>query len=115
MATSERQRLGRPARTALEISAGRDGSELLLRLSGELDLRSAAALQETIRGAEESTADQIVIDLTHLEFMDLTGLSVLLAAYHRRRQDGQHLDFLPSRHDAVKQLVAVTGVSEIFD
>jgi len=68
-----------------------------------------------IRVAEESTARVIVIDLADLEFLDSAGLTVLLRVHTRTRQDGQRLRFVPSEHDGVTQLVAVTGTSEIFD
>jgi anti-anti-sigma factor len=98
-----------------EIETTRAGPALLLRLSGELDMASVEKLEEAISVAEESTAREIVIDLGELEFMDSCGLRVLLRAYTRTRQDGQRLKFVPSSHDAVTQLIAVTGTSEMFD
>jgi anti-sigma B factor antagonist len=98
-----------------EIDTVRAGPALWLRLSGELDLASVERLEEAISVAEEGTARVIVIDLADLEFMDSAGLTVLLQAHSRTRQDGQRLRFVPSEHDGVTQLVAVTGTSEIFD
>jgi len=104
-----------PAGGAFEIDTVRAGPALWLRLSGELDLASVEKLEVAIRVAEESTARVIVIDLADLEFLDSAGLTVLLRAHTRTRQDGQRLRFVPSEHDGVTQLVAVTGTSEIFD
>src|SRR5215204_7082547 len=94
-----------------EIDTVRAGPALWLRLSGELDLASVEKLEEAIRVAEESTARVIVIDLADLEFLDSAGLTVLLRAHTRTRRDGQRLRFVPSEHDGVTQLVAVTGTS----
>jgi anti-sigma B factor antagonist len=98
-----------------EIDTVRAGPALWLRLSGELDLASVEKLEEAISVAEESTAREIVIDLAELEFMDSAGLAALLRAHTRTRQDGQRLRFLPSNHDGVTQLIAVTGTRKIFD
>ena len=104
-----------PAGAGFEIDTVRAGPALWLRLSGELDLASVEKLEEAISVAEESTARVIVIDLAELEFMDSAGLTALLRVHSRTRQDGQRLKFMPSEHDGVTQLVAVTGTSQIFD
>jgi anti-anti-sigma regulatory factor len=47
--------------------------------------------------------------------MDSRGLNVLLRAHTRSRRDGDRIRFLPSKYDAVRQVVAVTGASRMFD
>jgi len=117
MAPSEKDSSGHLelARGVFEIDTVRAGPALWLRLSGELDLASVEELEEAICVAEESTAREIVIDLADLEFMDSAGLRVLLRAHTRTRQDGQRLRFVPSNHDGVTQLIAVTDTRKIFD
>jgi anti-anti-sigma factor len=98
-----------------EVESVQVGEHLCVLVSGDLDLGSANELAEAIRVAEKATARAIVIDLANLRFMDSTGLNVLLNAHTRSRQDGDRIRFLPSKYDAVRQLVAVTGASRIFD
>ena len=99
-----------------EVLSVQLGDHLCVLVSGELgDLGSADKLEEAIRVAEKATRRTIVIDLTNLRFIDSTGLNVLLKAHARSRQDGDRIRFLPSKYDAVRQLVAVTGASRIFD
>jgi anti-sigma B factor antagonist len=98
-----------------EVQPVRVGDDLCVLVSGKLDLGSADKLDEAIRVAEKATGRAIVIDLTNLRFMDSMGLNVLLEAQARSRQDGDRIRFLPSKYDAVRQLVAVTGASRIFD
>jgi anti-anti-sigma factor len=98
-----------------EIQSVQAADALCVLVSGELDLDSADKLDEVIRVAEKATTRAIVIDLTKLRFMDSRGLSVLLKAHARSRQDGDRTRFLPSKYDAVRQLVAVTGSSRMFD
>src|SRR3954462_7260182 len=93
----------------LEMETIRGGDDLCLRLSGELDLAFVGRVDEAIRVAEKGTGRAIVVDLTDLQFMDSAGLNMLLKAHARTRQDGQTLRFLPSSHDVVTRLVAVTG------
>jgi anti-sigma B factor antagonist len=99
----------------LEIDTVQGGDDLCLRLSGELDLAFVDRVEEAIRVAEKSTARAIVIDLSELEFLDSAGLAMLLRAHSRSREDGQTLSFVPSTHDGVIQLIALTGTSKIFN
>ena len=116
MAPRKNHQFGQTAvpRRLFEIETVQKGDAFWLRLSGELDLASVEELEEAIRLAEDEPARAIVVDLADLQFMDSTGLQVLLEAYARSRENGQRLKFLPSRHESVRQLVAVTGTSEIF-
>jgi anti-sigma B factor antagonist len=98
-----------------EIQSVQVGEHHCVLVSGELDLASADKLEEAIRVAEKATEGAIVVDLSKLRFMDSIGLSVLLKAHTRSRHDGNRMRFLPSKYDAVRQLVAVTGSSRMFD
>ena len=98
-----------------EVQSVQVGDHLCVLVSGELDLGSADELEDAIRVAERSKAPAVVVDLTNLRFMDSRGLNVLLKAHTRSQQDGDRIRFLPSKYDAVRQLVAVTGASRIFD
>jgi anti-anti-sigma factor len=98
-----------------EVRSVQVGDDLCVLVSGKLDLGSAEELEEAIRVAEKTTARGIVIDLTNLRLMDSKGLNVLLEAHDRSRQDGDRIRFLPSKYDAVRQLVAVTGAGRMFD
>src|SRR5829696_8649953 len=98
-----------------EVQSVQVGDDLRILVSGELDLDSADELDEAIRVAEKATEGAIVVDLTNLRFMDCIGLSMLLKAHARSRHDGSRTRLLPSKYDAVRQLVAVTGSSRIFN
>jgi anti-sigma B factor antagonist len=117
MGTSENHETGHSALPdgMFEVESVQVGDDLCVLVSGELDLASADKLEEAIRVGEKSKAGAIVVDLTNLRFMDSTGISVLMKAHTRSRQDGDRVRFLPSKYDAVRQLVAVTGASRIFD
>jgi anti-sigma B factor antagonist len=62
--------------------------ELVLRLGGELDSDSSHTLEQRLRNLPE--ADVVVIDMRGLEFIDSSGLRVLVDA-KRRGADGVRL------------------------
>src|SRR5215211_7610380 len=102
---------GKPA----DIKTRREGDSVTVAVAGELDLSTADKLDAAIRDAEETEIGRIVVDLSDLTFLDSTGLQVLLQAGVRHRRDGNRLIFVPSKHDAVARLIALTCTSEIFE
>ncbi len=86
-----------------------DGDRLVISLRGELDLASAPALASELYDAASDGFDQLVVDLSGLDFMDSTGLSVLLEA--QRAADTDHHGFSLRRGPAqVQRVFEVTGL-----
>jgi anti-sigma B factor antagonist len=96
---------------AIKTSRAKDAT--IIAVSGELDLASAAQLDEAIRSAEGAPG-WIVVDLEDLSFMDSAILTVLLMARLRARGNGHRLRFVRSRHDQVARLLSVTGTTKTF-
>jgi anti-sigma B factor antagonist len=100
---------------AAEIQSHRNGDSVTIIVSGEIDLSTAGTLDAAIRNAEKTVIGQIVVDMSDLSFLDSTGLSVLLRASVRNREDGNRLSFVSSKHEVVTKLLTLTGAGEMFD
>jgi anti-sigma B factor antagonist len=83
----------------------------VLALDGELDLASSPALEEALARAFSSDASTLIIDLRQLEFMDSTGLSILVRA-HQRAQDSNRRVWLVRGPTQVQRLLTLTGVAD---
>ena len=84
---------------------------MVLQLAGELDLASAPILQRELDQDAIGDAPAIVFDLDELEFIDSTGLRVILGAHQRARERGQA--FAITRGSAqVQRLLSITRVGE---
>jgi anti-sigma B factor antagonist len=71
----------------IEVTAV-DGEALTtLRLTGELDIASAPQVEAALRRAE-AQGKSILLDLSALEFIDSSGLRVVIAADRRARDLG---------------------------
>ena len=68
-----------------------DGPIATVRLTGELDISGAEEIERTIEEVERSATGNLVIDLRELEFMDSTGLRMILSADARARDRGSEL------------------------
>ena len=71
--------------------------------------------EKLIRLALQASPREIVVDMTGVDRIDESGLTALLKAHLRSRQHGLPIRFVPADHQAVKQLVAVTGNGENSD
>jgi anti-sigma B factor antagonist len=64
---------------------------ILVALFGELDLSEVEQVREVLEGAEAKQPQILVIDLRGLEFMDSSGIRVVVEADLRAKNDGRKL------------------------
>jgi anti-anti-sigma factor len=94
----------------LTVRSGLDGGTQVISFSGELDLANAGIVEAELAAALATVDAQVVVDLSELEFIDSTGIALLVAAL-RRCDEGRALRFVPSRHPAVNRVLTLTGVA----
>jgi anti-sigma B factor antagonist len=80
---------------------------------GDLDLASAGLLREEIVVRRSSGATSLVIDLTRVEFIDSVGLSLLVTAFNRAREDGAELSLVLPSH--LRRVFEISGLVELLD
>ena len=98
-------------RDQLTIDVRRDTDRVVVVLDGELDMATAPRLQSAIDEAALAPTASVVLDLRELQFIDSTGLRVILAALQASRERGQ--EFAVTRGSAqVERLLSITGVAE---
>jgi anti-sigma B factor antagonist len=93
----------------LEISTRQDGRHALVALRGELDLAAAEELRARLRTACEEARGRIVLELSELEFVDSTGLSILVEYHQETRMAGGRLILVAPRPNVVRVL-GITGL-----
>jgi anti-sigma B factor antagonist len=91
-----------------------DEGARVLTLSGELDLASAPQLQRAFDRAEASGSRHVVVDLSGLEFIDSSGLRLLVAAHRRSRENGHRLSLLRGPR-AVHHVFELTQTESLFE
>ena len=86
----------------------------VVAVGGELDMASSPALDQAIERVRPGPEERIVLDLAALEFMDVSGLRVLLDAHHRAKTKGVRLTLVNVRGE-VRRLFRVAGAAELLD
>jgi anti-sigma B factor antagonist len=88
-------------------NVGGDDDSVAFKVTGQLDVSTEAMLRRVLEEAVASEPETIVLDASGLEFMDSSGLAVLLVA---ARQVGR-LE-LRNPTQIVRRVIAVAGLSE---
>lgn len=79
--------------------------------TGEIDLASAGKLQAAIA---ELSGQVVTIDLRGVEFIDSTGLAMLIKEHDRLGESGGELKLVVQEKGPVVRLFELTGVAQSF-
>lgn len=83
----------------------------MLAVRGELDLSTVETLRDSLR-SEQVRAATVVLDLRQLQFIDSSGLSLLVAEQQRAREDGFRFAIAVGGAPAVQRLFELTGLQD---
>jgi len=97
----------------LTLNTRTEGEQTVLAVSGEVDVYTAPALRDRIADLLDGGQQQLIIDLGGVEFLDSTGLGVLVAGLNRARDVGGSLS-LVCPQERVLKLFRITGLDEVF-
>lgn len=85
----------------------------VVRVAGEVDVFTAPQLREALAVATEGNQRQVVVDLEAVDFLDSTGLGVLVFGLKRVRERGGDLSVV-CRHEQILKVLTITGLSKIL-
>ena len=100
----------------MELSVERHtGDELpVVRVSGEVDVHSAPQLRDGLTAELDTAKRAVVVDLTHVGFLDSTGLGALVAVRTAAGERGIALPVVCTTERILK-LFTITGLDGVFD
>jgi anti-anti-sigma factor len=103
--------LGGAVQGDFQVEATRDGDTELIAIRGELDLASGPVLELELARVAAAQTRAVIVDLRRLEFMDSTGLSIIVRA-HRTLAELECELCLVRGTPQVQRLLDLTGVAE---
>jgi anti-anti-sigma factor len=98
----------RHARASVAELSGADG-ELILAVSGEVDLSSVDGLRAAVERAIRHAPRTLVFELSDLDFMDSSGIAVLLTA---AEQIGAVELRNPS--EIIRRVIVLSGLTDVL-
>jgi anti-anti-sigma factor len=103
-----------PAWQPFSVTVSKDGDKATVALRGELDMSGTDRLRIALEQAEEPPTGLLVLDLSQLDFIDSTGLEVVLRAARRAHDAGRRLIVArPSTY--VRRLLEMTAIDQSLD
>ena len=84
---------------------------IVLAFSGVLDLETVQAAEAAFAAAEERQPKRVVLDLSDVEFIDSTGLRLIVSADTRTRRNGLMLQIVKGP-DRVHRVFRLTLMNE---
>jgi anti-anti-sigma factor len=85
-----------------------------VRVLGEMDLSVVGELDDEMRRAESTDATEIELDLNQLDFVDASGVRLLLDLDRRSRGDRGRLRIRPASSPQVRRVLELTGVAALL-
>ena len=97
----------------LLLSTRTVAGHMVLEVAGEIDVYTAPQLRERLISLVDGGARHVVVDLGRVEFLDSTGLGVLVGALKRLRGAGGEL-FLVCGQERLLKIFRITGLDRVF-
>ena len=85
----------------------------VVEVSGEIDVYTAPKLREALLGLVDTGSYRLIIDMEGVEFLDSTGLGVLVGGLKRVRAHDGDIDIVCTQ-GRILRIFKITGLSNVF-
>ena len=97
----------------LELESSKRDGQTVLTVRGEIDVYPAPRLRQAIVDLVDAGSVNLVIDMEKVDFLDSTGLGVLVEGLKRVRTRGGDLSIVVTQ-DKIVKIFEITGLNKVF-
>jgi anti-sigma B factor antagonist len=97
----------------LTVTSRQEGTRTVITVNGEIDVYTAPSLRERLNELVASGHYDLVVDMGGVEFLDSTGLGVLVGGLKRVRSHEGTLRLVCSQEKILK-VFRITGLTKVF-
>ena len=97
----------------LTLSTREVGGRTVVAVGGEIDVYTAPRLRDTITELVANGSYDLIIDMEQVEFLDSTGLGVLVGGLKKVRAHDGSLQ-LVCNQDRLLKIFRITGLAKVF-
>jgi len=97
----------------LDLETSTHGSTSVVTLRGEIDVYTAPRLRQALIDLVSQGATDIVVDMDKVDFLDSTGLGVLVGGLKRVKSNDGDLKLVITQ-DRIMKIFDITGLSKVF-
>ena len=98
----------------LSLATRSVSDHVVLEIGGEIDVYTAPRLRERLIELVGAGEKLVVVDLGRVDFLDSTGLGVLVGAHRRLRASDGALS-LVCPHERLLKIFRITGLDSVFE
>ncbi len=97
----------------LSLETTREGDVTIVAVGGEIDVYTAPKLRDKITELVGENTFDIMVDMEHVEFLDSTGLGVLVGGLKKVRAQGGSMEIICNQ-DRLLKIFRITGLAKVF-
>ncbi len=97
----------------MQCQVQEEGNTTVISLSGSVDVTSALELRSVVQGLLKEGAN-ILVDLSEVNFLDSSGLSVFVKAYQISQKVGAQIA-LTNPQPSVREVFRLTGFEKLLN
>jgi anti-sigma B factor antagonist len=97
----------------LDLQVRRQEDHAVLEVAGEIDVYTAPKLREKLIELVNEGSYHLVVDLERVDFLDSTGLGVLVGGLKRVRNHEGSLKLVCTQ-DKILKIFRITGLTKVF-
>ena len=86
----------------------------VIEVGGEIDVYTAPKLRERLISLVESGSHELIVDMESVEFLDSTGLGVLVGGLKRARAYEGWIDLVCTQ-SRILRIFRITGLNRVFN
>ena len=98
---------------SIDVQTIQDGRTHVFGFSGTLDVSTVPTARAALLEAADRDQHEIIVDLTHVEFLDSTGLGALIGAHKRAAEHGGSVR-LVTGDGQILRLLRITGLITVL-
>jgi anti-sigma B factor antagonist len=97
----------------LSLDTRTEGAKTVIEVAGEIDVYTAPRLREQIVQLVDEGKYHLIVDMENVEFLDSTGLGVLVGGLKRVRAHDGSLHLVCTQERILK-IFRITGLTKVF-
>lgn len=97
----------------LQIATENTGTSCTITLAGEVDVYTSPRLKQELVDIVDTGCLNVVVDLEKLNFIDSSGLGVLVSGLRRVKERGGTLRLVCTK-DSILKIFRITGLDKVF-
>ncbi len=97
----------------LDVETATQNGASVITLRGEIDVYTAPRLRQTLIDLVDSGVTNIVVDMEKVDFLDSTGLGVLVGGLKRVKDKDGSLKLVATQ-DRILKIFDITGLARVF-